>query len=146
MCYLCYYHYHFYYCTFHKHANSKAQKLPSQLCFSMPSIIITITRNEPWNTETHKMDWNPPITNHKPLPFELVKVKFCFLRGPLRWLMAVKNAIISWLLNFRLKCLQLPYGKLPVAAGRIITTKCTVYMCKKRIAFSIWIFKGHVQL
>ena len=48
------------------------------------------------------MDWNPPITNHKPWPFEPVKVKFCFLRRPLRWLTAAKNAIVSWLLNFRI--------------------------------------------
>ena len=73
-----------------------------QLRFSLPSIIITITSNETWNTETHKTDWNPPITNHKPWPFEPVKVKFCFLRGPLRWLTAAKNAIVSWLLNFRI--------------------------------------------
>ena len=93
------------YCAFHKHANSKVQKLPSQLRFSLPSIIITITSNEPWNTETHKTDRNPPITNHKPWPFEPVKVKFCFLRGPLRWLTAVKNAIVSWLLNLEFACL-----------------------------------------
>ena len=31
---------------------------------------ITITSNEPWNTETNKMDRNPPIKNHKPWPFE----------------------------------------------------------------------------
>ena len=91
------------YCAFHKHANSKVQKTPSQLCFSLPSIIITITSNEPWNTETHKTDRNPPITNHKPWPFEPVKVKFCFLRGPLRWLTAAKNAIVCWLLNFRIR-------------------------------------------
>ena len=35
------------YCAFHKHANSKVQKAPSQLRFSLPSIIITITSNEP---------------------------------------------------------------------------------------------------
>ena len=91
------------YCAFHKHANSKVQKPPSQLRFSLPSIIITITSNEPWNTETHKTDRNPPITNHKPWPFEPVKVKFCFLRGPFRWLTAAKNAIVSWLLNFRIR-------------------------------------------
>ena len=91
------------YCAFHKHANSKVQKPPSQLCFSLPSIIITITSNEPWNTETHKTDRNPPITNHKPWPFEPVKVKFCFLRGPLRWLTAAKNTIVSWLLNFKIR-------------------------------------------
>ena len=70
-------------CAFHKHANCKLQKLPSQLRFSLPSIIITITSKEPWNTETHKTDRNPPITNHKP------------------WLTAAKNPIVSWLLNFR---------------------------------------------
>ena len=91
------------YCAFHKHANSKVQKPPWQLRFSRLSIIITITSNEPWNTQTHKMDRNPPITNHKPWPFEPVKVKFCFLRGPLRWLTAAKNAIVSWLLNFTIR-------------------------------------------
>ena len=91
------------YCAFHKHANSKVQKPPSQLRFSLASIIITITSNEPWKTETHKTDRNPPITKHKPWPFEPVKVKFCFLRGPLRWLTAAKNSIVSWLLNFRIR-------------------------------------------
>ena len=91
------------YCAFHKHANSKVQKSPSQLRFSLPSIIITITNSEPGSTETHKTDRNPPITNHKPWPFEPVKVKFCFLRTLLRWLTAAKNAIVSWLLNFRIR-------------------------------------------
>ena len=91
------------YCAFHKHANSKVQKPPSQLCFSLPSVKIKITSNEPGNTETHKTDRNPPITNQKPWPFEPVKVKFCFLRGPLRWLTAAKNAIVSWVLNFRIR-------------------------------------------
>ena len=77
-----------YYCAFHKLVNSKVQKLPSQLRFSLPSIIMMVTRNEPWNTETHKTDQNPPITNHKPWPFEPIKLTFCFLRGPLRWLTA----------------------------------------------------------
>ena len=62
------------YCAFHKCANSIVQKPPSQLRFSLPSIIITITSDEPWNTETHKTDWNPPITNHKPWPFEPIKM------------------------------------------------------------------------
>ena len=75
-----------FYCAFQKHANSEVQnqKLPSQVRFSLPSIIITISSYEPWNTEKHKTDRNPPITNHKPWPFELVVVNFCFLRGPLR--------------------------------------------------------------
>ena len=44
-------------------------------------------------------------TNHKlqTLTFWSVKVKFCFLRGPWRWLTAAKNAIVSWLLNFRIR-------------------------------------------
>ena len=92
-----------YYCAFQKHANSKVQKPLSQLRFSLPSIIITIPSNEPWNTETHITDRNPPITNHKAWPFEPVRVKFRFLRGPSRWLTAAKNAIVSWLLNFRIR-------------------------------------------
>jgi len=87
-----------YYCAFHKHANSNVQKLPSQLCFSLPSIIITITSNEPGNTQNGSKS-----TDHQPWPFEPVKVEFCFLRGPLRWLMVAKNAIVSWLLNFRIR-------------------------------------------
>ena len=78
------------FCAFHKHANSK---------FLLLSIISTITTEEPWNTETHKTDQNTPITDQKPWPFEPVKVKFCFLRGPLSWLTAAKNAI--WNLRIR---------------------------------------------
>ena len=92
-----------FYCIFHKHANTKLQKPPSQLRFSLPSIIITIRSNESWHRETHNTDRNPPIRNHNPWPFEPVKIKFCFLRGPLRWLTAAKNAIVSWLLNFRIR-------------------------------------------
>ena len=68
------------YCAFHKHANCKVQKPPSQLRFSLPSIIITITSNEPWNTDTHKTDRNPPITNHKSqtLTFWTRQSKFLF--------------------------------------------------------------------
>ena len=48
----------------------KLKKLPSQLRYPLLSIIITITSNKPWNTETHKTYRNPPITDHKPWPFE----------------------------------------------------------------------------
>ena len=75
---------------------------PSQLRFLLLSIIITITSNEPWNTETYKTDRIPPIRNHKPWPFEPVEENFCFLRGPLRWLTAAKNANVNWILNFRI--------------------------------------------
>ena len=51
---------------------------------------------------THIRQKNRPITNHKPWSFEPAEVNFCFLRGPLRWLMAAKNANVSWLLNFRI--------------------------------------------
>ena len=61
-----------FYCAFHKHANSKVQKPPPQLRFSLLSMIITITSNETWNAETNKTDWNPPITDHKQWPFEPV--------------------------------------------------------------------------
>ena len=45
-----------------------------------------ITSNEPWNTETHKTDRNPPITNHKQWPFEPVEINFHFPRSLQRWL------------------------------------------------------------
>ena len=61
---------------------------------------VTIISNEPWNKETHKLDRNPPITNHKPQPFEPIEVNFCFLRGLLRWLTAAKNTNVCGLLNF----------------------------------------------
>lgn len=59
--------------------------------------MIRITSSERYNTETHKTGRNPPVTNHKPLPFELVEVNFCFPKGLLRWLTAAKNAKVSWL-------------------------------------------------
>ena len=77
-----------FYCTFHKHATSKVQKRLSQLRFSLPSIIITITSNEPLNIKTHKTDSNPPITDHKPWPSS---VTFDFLKIPLKWLTAAKK-------------------------------------------------------
>ena len=72
--------------------------------FLLPSIIITITSNEPMNHRNTQS--GSKSTNHKPWPFE--PVKFYFLRDRLRWLTVVKNAIynvnnVSWLLNFRIR-------------------------------------------
>ena len=93
------------YRAFQKHANPEVQKPPSQLRLSLPSIIITITSNEPWNTEIDKTDRNPPITNHQSQTMTFWarwrKLLFPFLRGPLL-LTAAKNANVSWLLNFRI--------------------------------------------
>ena len=44
------------YCTFHKHANSKVEQR-----FSLPSIIIMITRKEPWNTPSIIMLFILPV-------------------------------------------------------------------------------------
>ena len=62
--------------------------------------MLSIWRNEPWNTETHKTMKIHQSKNNKPWPFELFEASFCFLRGRLKWLTAAKNANISWLLNF----------------------------------------------
>ena len=72
-------------------------KVSLQFLF-LPSVIIMLTRNEPWNTENHKADWNPPIRNHKSWPFELVEVNF-FWGLLIRWLTAAKNTSVCWLLN-----------------------------------------------
>ena len=45
----------------------------------------TITKQRTLKHETNKSFRNPPITNHKAWPFELVQVITCFLRCPLRW-------------------------------------------------------------
>ena len=44
-------------------------------------------------------------TNHKSqtMTFWTCEVKLSFLRGLLRWLTAAKNAIVAWLLNFRIR-------------------------------------------
>ena len=77
-----------FYCAFYKHATSKVQKPLSQLHLSLPSIIILITNNESLNTETHKTDRNPLITDNKPWPSS---VTFYFLEGPLKGLTAAKK-------------------------------------------------------
>ena len=48
------------YCAFHKHANFKVQKPPSQSCFSLPSIIInTQNGSKPTNHRSQTMTfWN----------------------------------------------------------------------------------------
>ena len=54
------------YCAFVK--NTGTLKFKSCLrnnivVFCLPSVIITITRNAPWNMETHKMDGYPPCSH-----------------------------------------------------------------------------------
>ena len=50
------------YCLFHKHENSKVEKPPSQLCFSLPSILVTNKQR----TLKHRNTQNgSKSTNHK---------------------------------------------------------------------------------
>ena len=92
------------YCAFQKRVNSEVQKPQAFTIIVFFAAVNhkTITKNESWNTKTHKRHRNPPIKNHKPWPFEPFKVNICFRRGLLRWLTAVKNANVTWLLNFRI--------------------------------------------
>ena len=83
---------------FHKHANSKVQKPPSQLRFSLPVNNSYDYKQRTLKHRNHKRDQNPPSADHTSWPFEPVKVNFCFLRGPPRWLTAAKNENVSWLL------------------------------------------------
>ena len=57
------------------------------------------------NTETDKEDRNPPITAHEHDFLTLLSQTFCFLRGPLQWLTAVKSVTIDCILNFRVRML-----------------------------------------
>ena len=88
------------YCTFQKHANSEAHNYV--FCCRQSYNVIMITSSKLWNAETHKMDQNPPISNHKPWPIEPIEVNFCFLWGLLRWSTAAKKANVSCLLIFRI--------------------------------------------
>ena len=94
-------------------------------CCQSYFFFITITSNEPWNTEIHKTDQNSAITNHKLWPFEPVGVNFCFLRGLLRWLMAVKNSYVSCLLDFRI-CVFLESA---VSLDKIQRCNSTLFKC-----------------
>ena len=100
-------------------------------------------------TETHKKDRNPLITNHKPWPFEPVVVNFCFLRGRLRrhrtfrvWLTSQRNSKSKTSLKFREKkgpCLAFTSStKRAISRSSRATTakKCT----KKRDARENWCF------
>ena len=51
----------------------------------------TITKQGTLKHETNKTDRNPPITNQKPWPFELMPVNMYVLTGPLRWLTEQKK-------------------------------------------------------
>ena len=76
-------------------------KLKSRLhnwIFLLPSIIITITSNEPMNHRNTQI--RSKSTNHKPWAFE--PFKFRLLRHRLRWLTTTKNANVSGLLNFQI--------------------------------------------
>ena len=70
--------------SFQKHATSAQVNGYYEVQFSLSSIIIKATDNEPRKTETSKMDRNLPITTDKRDLFYPVEVNRCFLRGPLR--------------------------------------------------------------
>ena len=75
-----------------------SSKPNSRFGFSLPSIKMMVTANEPWNTEKTKKQNGSKSTNHdrQTRPFDPAEVSFCFSRGPLRWLTAAKN-VNRWL-------------------------------------------------
>ena len=91
-----------YYCAFQKHELWSSKAAFTIGCFSLPSIIIRITSNQPWNTNTRNGSKSP---NHKSqtMTFWIRWSKLLFLRDPLRWLTATKNPNVSWLLNLRIR-------------------------------------------
>ena len=64
-----------------------------QNTFSLPSIIIMVTANEPWKTDKQN-GWKSIYHNWQVWPFDPVKANFCFLRGPLGWLTAAKTYFV----------------------------------------------------
>ena len=69
-----------------------------------------------WNTQNGSNS-----ANHKSQTMTFW-TRWSFLRGPLRWLTAAKNANVSWLLNFRI-CVFLK---------RLVKDAATVYMRNKK--------------
>ena len=87
-----------FYCTFLK----ARQLLSSKAAFTI-EYFAALNHNynhEQWNLNHRNTQSGSKTTNHKPWPFE--PVKFCVLRVRLKWLTSVKNANVSWLLNFRI--------------------------------------------
>ena len=127
---------HSYYCAFHKHANCNVQKPPSQLRFSLPSIIITITSNEPGSTETHKTDRNPTITNHKPRSFWTRLSKVLFPKRSVKMIDGSEKriAIVSWLLNFRIRM----FAKSAVKPGKLWVSSLGRHTYRNDLIFRSW--------
>ena len=76
-----------------------------RLGFSLPSIIIMATANEPWNTETNKMNRNLPITTKR--HDLLIRLKWASVSQEVRlddWQQR-KTQTISGGLNFRVRML-----------------------------------------
>ena len=85
------------YCAFQKLWSSKATFTNAFFTATNPN------DDHKQRTFKHKSTQNgSKSTNHKPWIFELVIVNFCFPRGLLRWLTVMKNANVSWVLNFRI--------------------------------------------
>ena len=81
------------------HVSESSPKPLSQLFFFFAAVNHNYNRKQ-WALNHRNTQSGSKTTNHKPWPFE--PVKFCVLRGQLKWLTSVKNANVSWLLNFRI--------------------------------------------
>ena len=83
------------YCTFHKAHQSHFHN-----CFFFFAAVNHNYNQKQWALNHRNTQSGSKTTNHKPWPFE--PVTFCVLRVRLKWLTAVKNENVSWLLNFRI--------------------------------------------
>ena len=88
-------------------------------------------------TQTHKTDRNPHITNHKPWPFESVEVNLYFLR----WLTAAKTANVIGFWTSEFGCLWKaqwgptvilhPHAKMMIKAGKWWVSETFFFYCTR---------------
>ena len=93
-------------------------------------------RSQATNLETEKHTKRIEIHKSQTMTFWTREVKFCFLRGPLRWLTAAKNAIVGWVLNSRIRMFV---KSAILICGPQSTWKRTIFSTRRK-TFSFKIF------
>ena len=126
------------YCAFHKHEQPRSQSSSGISDVTSP----VKTREVQKRTMKH---WNPlekvPLLRfflrgrgsvHWLIEIYQSQITNCFLRGPLRWLKAAKNANVSWALNFKVRVLL----KSAVKAALFLNMPWHNQICKVSLFYS----------
>ena len=116
--------------------NMRTLKFKSHLQICVYRFRQSYLRSQATKLETEKHTKRIEIHKSQTMTFWTREVKFCFLRGPLRWLTAAKNAIVGWVLNFRI---HMFLKSAILICGPQSTLKRTIFSTRWKI-FSFKIF------